>query len=61
MRANKRNSKIGIMIVGLTLTLFTFHLLSPAAAPAASARPKSIATRGRRWRLFIKKYRAQKR
>jgi lipid-binding SYLF domain-containing protein len=25
------------MIVGLTLTLFTFHLLSPAAAPAASA------------------------
>jgi len=36
MRANKRNSKIGIMIVGLTLTLFTFHLLSPAAAPAAS-------------------------
>ena len=37
MRANKRNSKIGIMIVGLTLTLFTFHLLSPAAAPAASA------------------------
>ena len=37
MRANKRNSKIGIMIVGLTLTLFTFHLLSPAAASAASA------------------------
>lgn len=37
MRANKRNSKIGIMIVGLTLTLFTFHVLSPAAAPAASA------------------------
>jgi lipid-binding SYLF domain-containing protein len=37
MRANKRNSKIGIMIVGLTLTLFAFHLLSPAAAPAASA------------------------
>ena len=36
MRANKRNSKIGIMIVGLTLTLFTFHVLSPAAAPAAS-------------------------
>jgi lipid-binding SYLF domain-containing protein len=25
------------MIVGLTLTLFTFHLLSPALAPAASA------------------------
>jgi len=37
MRANKRNSKIGIMIVGLTLTLFTFHVLSPAAALAASA------------------------
>ena len=36
MRANKRNSKIGIMIVGLTLTLFTFHVLSPTAAPAAS-------------------------
>ena len=37
MRANKRNSKIGIVIVGLTLMLFTFHLLSPAAALAASA------------------------
>ncbi len=37
MRANMRNSKIGILIVGLTLLLFTFHVWSPAAALAASA------------------------
>jgi lipid-binding SYLF domain-containing protein len=35
MRA--KTSKIGIVIVGLTLMLFTFHVLSPAAALAASA------------------------
>jgi lipid-binding SYLF domain-containing protein len=34
MRA--KTSKIGIVIVGLTLMLFTFHVLSPAAARAAS-------------------------
>lgn len=37
MRANKRNSKIKIMIVGLAWMLFTFHILSPAAALAAGA------------------------
>ena len=37
MRAKNRNSKIGILIVGLTLMLFTFQVLSPAAALAASA------------------------
>ena len=37
MRAKNRNSKIGILIVGLTSMLFTFHVLSPAAARAASA------------------------
>ena len=30
-------SKIMIVIVGLTLMLFTFHILSPTAALAASA------------------------
>jgi lipid-binding SYLF domain-containing protein len=37
MRANMRNSKMGILIVGLTLMLFTFHVWSPAAALAAGA------------------------
>ncbi|MGZ8424738.1 MAG: lipid-binding SYLF domain-containing protein [Candidatus Binatia bacterium] len=37
MRANMQNSKIGILIVGLTLMLFTFHVWSPAAALAAGA------------------------
>ena len=35
MRA--KTSKIGIVIVGLTLMLFTFHVWSPAAALAAGA------------------------
>ena len=38
MRAKNRNSKMPDLIVGLTLMLFTFHVLSPAAALAASAR-----------------------
>jgi len=42
MRAKNRNSKIGILIAGLTLTLFTFHGLSPAAALAASASASAI-------------------
>jgi lipid-binding SYLF domain-containing protein len=37
MRARIQNSKIGTMILGLALLLFTFHVLSPAAAQAASA------------------------
>ncbi len=37
MRAKNRNSKLGIMIVVVTLMAFTFHVLSPAAALAASA------------------------
>jgi|SRR6266550_896760 len=37
MRAKNRNSKIGILIAGLTLTLFTFHGLSPAAALAGAS------------------------
>jgi len=37
MRARSQNSKIATMIVGLTLILLTFHVLSPAAAQAASA------------------------
>ena len=37
MRTKNRNSKIGILIVRLTLMFFTFHGLSPAAALAASA------------------------
>lgn len=37
MRAKNRNSKMRNLIVGLTLMLFSFHVLSPAAALAASA------------------------
>ena len=59
MRANKRNSKIGIMIVGLTLMLFTFHVLSPAAALAASASEIDRDARAALANLY-KNYRAQK-
>src|SRR6185295_2390826 len=37
MRVKNRKSQLVIMIVGLTLMLFTIHVLSPAAAQAASA------------------------
>jgi lipid-binding SYLF domain-containing protein len=37
MRARIHNSKISTMIVGLALLLFTFYVLSPAVAQAASA------------------------
>ena len=37
MRAKNRNFKMGILIVGLTSMLFAFHVLSLAAALAASA------------------------
>ena len=37
MRANNRKTKMPNLIVGLALMLFTFHVLSPAAAQAASA------------------------
>lgn len=37
MRARSQNSKIATMIVGLALILMTVHVLSPAAAQAASA------------------------
>jgi lipid-binding SYLF domain-containing protein len=37
MRAKNRNLEKRNLIVGLTWMVFTFHLLSPAAAPAASA------------------------
>ena len=37
MRAKNRNFKMGILIVRLTSMLFAFHVLSPAAALAASA------------------------
>ena len=38
MRAENRKSKMPNLILGLTLMLFTFQVLSPAAALAASAR-----------------------
>lgn len=37
MRANNRKSKMANLIVGLAVMLFTFHVVSPAAAQAASA------------------------
>lgn len=37
MRAKNRKSKMGNLIVGLTLMVLTIHVLSPAAALAASA------------------------
>jgi lipid-binding SYLF domain-containing protein len=37
MRANNRKTKMPNLIVGLALMLLTFHVLSPAAAQAASA------------------------
>ena len=37
MRVRTENSKITLMVVGLAVMLSTFHVLSPAAAQAASA------------------------
>ena len=37
MRVEKRNSKIGVMLVGLGLLLFSCQIFSPAIARAASA------------------------